>query len=253
MSDFTWTHDNLQGDLFRKRKGRKATVAWSEIEIPGTKGGRFDVFEARYHDAKAQTTFVGFEVKASRGDLESDLETGKWKRYLPASDQFYFALPKDLCDASEIPEPAGILWQTGGRAGRWRVGRQPGGGHRTTTDIDIWRRLALREYWTPTTVTKTRQERIEEYNRAEKLRYHIASRVWAEIDEERRALWQDRLKYENVERKIEQLEELERRLDGIPDLLGAIQSLVSFAGRKAGVRQFPAMTVAQAIGVLEES
>lgn len=50
-----------------------------------------------------------YEVKYSRADFLSDINTGKWEKYLPFCHRFYFAVLRGICDLKEIPESAGLL------------------------------------------------------------------------------------------------------------------------------------------------
>lgn len=246
-----WTHAQLQSDLYQRRRNRKGTIAWSEVEIPGTKGGRFDVYEARHHDGRAQTSFVGFEVKASMRDLESDLSTGKWKRYLPACDQMLFAMPKDLCDPASIPEPAGIIWRTGNRLdGRWQMGRKPQTGHRTVTDLDVWRRLAMRQYWTPITPQRSRLERMHDYTEMRDLSRELSARFWSTIQTERSRLLADRNRYEQTERRIADLEALQERLADVPELLAAVGQVLQVASRRVDPTYGRSSTLEEALVLL---
>ncbi len=53
---------------------------------------------------------LGFEVKASRGDLLRDLRSHKWKGYLPFVHQFYFVLPREVPFGwNEVPDEAGVI------------------------------------------------------------------------------------------------------------------------------------------------
>lgn len=232
MADDTasWTHDRLQSDLYRKRRAAKATLAWSEVQVPGTDGGRFDVFACRSHDAKRTDTWQGFEVKATLPDLESDLSTGKWRRYLPACDEFSFALGPDLANhIDRIPDGPGVMVLAGDR---WQWKRKPTGGHRTVADLDIWKRLATRDHWTPTEQPMSRLERMEQYERMESLSYLLNGRVRSEILRESADLRRRAIELDNKERRVERLEDLERRLDGVPEILGCLGAMLQQGARR---------------------
>ncbi len=228
MDDKPWTHDQLQNDLVRRRQARKATMAWAEVNIATEDQGRFDVFEARTHDAKGTTLFVGFEVKASRSDLESDLSTGKWKRYLSACDELYFAIPKGLCEYDEIPETCGIIYRVGERHnGRWMVGRKPEGGHRTMSDVAIWQRLAAKGYYNTGVRPETRLERMRDYAEQESLSGIISRRVQAEIREQRNELYVERYRLADVDHRVEQLLAVEATLSELPNNFRAVERILS--------------------------
>jgi hypothetical protein len=56
----------------------------------------------------ARPNIAIYEVKSSRSDLLSDLNSDKWTRYRPFCERFYFALGADV-DAADIPEGCGII------------------------------------------------------------------------------------------------------------------------------------------------
>lgn len=230
-----WTHDRLQADLYGKRRRGKNTMAWSEVQIPGTNGGRFDVFTVRSHDARKSDTFIGYEVKATLADLESDLSSGKWRRYLPACDQFVFALGPALADdIDRIPEGPGVSLLVGEYGERWQVKRKPKGGHRDVSDTAIWKRLAVRDHWTPSVVHKTRLERMQDYEKMASLSMLISRRVQDEIAEKHADLWEKTREIEQIDRRRKQLEALEARLDGVPHLLDTLGLLLTQAGQRVG-------------------
>ena len=255
--DFRWTHDILQGDLVRRRKARKATMVWAEVNIAHRDRGRFDVFEARTHDAKGTTLFVGFEVKATRTDLESDLSTGKWRRYLPACDELYFAIPKGLCDYDEIPETCGIIYRVGERhAGRWNIGRKPQGGHRTMSDVPIWKRLASKGYWDEgqRPDIRTRLERMRDYQEMESLSFLISRRVQAEIRDQQNEVWREQRRITDVDDRVEQLLAVEKSLKVMPDNFHAVERILRATMERTNLFGLPfrTFTLEEAITHLTE-
>ncbi len=252
-----WTHDTLQADLVRRRQGRKATMAWAEVNIASKDQGRFDVFEARTHDAKGTTLFVGFEVKASRSDLESDLSTGKWRRYLPSCDELYFAIPKGLCDYDDIPATCGVIYRVGERhAGRWNIGRKPEGGHRTMTDLEIWKRLAKKGYYNnyPSPDIRTRIERMRDYQEMGSLSFLISRRVQAEIRDQQNEVWNERRRITDVDRRVEQLLAIEEKLKAVPDNYQAVERILRATMERQNLFGLPfrTFTLKEAIAHLTE-
>ena len=256
-----WSHDRLQADLVIRRRNRKATMAWAEVNISHRDSGRFDVFEARHHDARNETVFVGFEVKASVSDLESDLSTGKWKRYLPACDELYFAVPKGLCDVSDIPDTCGVLYRIGEPySGRWNIGRKPKGGHRRMSDTDVWHRLASKGYYNTYGAvqrdTRTRLERMRDYAEQDSLSHLINSRVKEEIRKQKWDLDTKRQRIEDLELQTTKVEDLEQRLVTLAPIIEAINVIT----RAAHTNLYPAtrhtrtavpmLTIEEAITVL---
>lgn len=56
-------------------------------------------------------TFVGYEIKRTRGDFLSDQ---KMTAYLPYCHLLYLACPPNIIQPSEVPEGMGLLWATQG-------------------------------------------------------------------------------------------------------------------------------------------
>ncbi len=50
-----------------------------------------------------------YEIKTSRSDFMSDINSGKWHKYLPYCQRFYFAVPRGMIKRSEIPDGAGLI------------------------------------------------------------------------------------------------------------------------------------------------
>ena len=63
-----------------------------------------------------------YECKASRADFLSDVNEGKWRKYLPYCHRLYFAAPADIIKADELPAEVGLLALND--KGDWRWQRQ---------------------------------------------------------------------------------------------------------------------------------
>lgn len=50
-----------------------------------------------------------YEVKTSRSNFLSSINSGKWKKYLPHCHRLYFALPAGIVSRDEVPVPAGLI------------------------------------------------------------------------------------------------------------------------------------------------
>lgn len=50
-----------------------------------------------------------YEVKANRADYAKDLNTGKWERYLPKCNRFFFAAPAGLLRRDDVPPGCGLV------------------------------------------------------------------------------------------------------------------------------------------------
>ena len=54
----------------------------------------------------ARPSFIGYEIKVSRGDF---LQDEKWTDYLDYCTQFYFVCPKGVVDIEELPKGIGLI------------------------------------------------------------------------------------------------------------------------------------------------
>ncbi len=54
----------------------------------------------------ASPSFIGYEIKVSRGDF---LQDEKWTNYLDYCTQFYFVAPKGVVDIGELPAGIGLI------------------------------------------------------------------------------------------------------------------------------------------------
>jgi hypothetical protein len=70
---------------------------------------RFDAWAISYQKGNRNKSVV-YEIKASRGDLLSELSKPKKRRPgLLFSNEFYFVTPKGLCKITEIPPETGLI------------------------------------------------------------------------------------------------------------------------------------------------
>lgn len=57
----------------------------------------------------SNTTVKVYEVKASRNDFWTDVNRGKYLRYMKECNQFYFAAPAGMLKRGEIPQGCGLI------------------------------------------------------------------------------------------------------------------------------------------------
>lgn len=121
-------HANLQeslADQFRKRalSQPRFGMVITEIALDGnySSKGRLDVVVCTSTQRYKKIFLRGYEVKASRADLLSDLRKDKWRQYLDVCTEFSFAYPKGTAKPEEIPEEAGIIEWNGNS---WNVVRR---------------------------------------------------------------------------------------------------------------------------------
>lgn len=111
-----WTHDALAADLLDARH-LAGDIA---IERLAVRGGQLDVAAMRLSWSHPMIT--GYEVKISRADFFADVRPGKYRGYLGSVERLYFAVPKGLIDAREVPTECGLLFR--GKLG-WYSRRKP--------------------------------------------------------------------------------------------------------------------------------
>ena len=111
----------LAEDLLRNRDSEK-WVSWKEVPLGSVWGSngtipRADVISIskNYHPS-----VLIYEIKVSRGDFLSDINSGKFMKYFDYCSQFYFAMPKGLVKTIEIPDSCGLI--TKGPKG-WHVAK----------------------------------------------------------------------------------------------------------------------------------
>ena len=84
-----------------------------------------------------------YEVKVSKDDAYRDIDTGKWEKYLPYCQRFYYAVPKGLLQAQDVPEPCGLMVKGDGE---WRVQRAPKAGRQLSLDSNMLLACLFRGY-----------------------------------------------------------------------------------------------------------
>lgn len=107
-------HDQLAHDLAMRlstppRGTARGRLTWENIEFPDTERSRPDVFSIFASLDRKRWQPITFEVKATRADLLSDLRVGKWQRYWSFSSRIVFAVPKGICQPTDVPSEAGLI------------------------------------------------------------------------------------------------------------------------------------------------
>lgn len=116
----TWDHDALAADLMDCRH-LAGEVAVERLRIgPGytREGIQLDVAGMRLSWTEPRMT--GYEVKVSRADFLADLHAEKWRKYMGSCERLYFACPRGLIDAREVPPECGVLYR---HDTTWRAAR----------------------------------------------------------------------------------------------------------------------------------
>jgi hypothetical protein len=116
-----WNHDALAADLARRLRTDGKQWTWLDIAIGAWSGARPDVmaFPRWRYDVPQ---IHAYEIKVGRGDLLSDLNSGKWRKYLEHCQSVTFAMPHGLATKDEIPGECGVMFRTGRG---WRTERRP--------------------------------------------------------------------------------------------------------------------------------
>lgn len=153
-----WTHDGLAADLARSRTGNGEAVACPLSLGSFGRAGAVDVASIRLSRTRPES--IMWEVKRTRSDFWSDVNAGKYLKYLPYCHRLYFATPAGLISKDEVPE--GVGWVVRGDKGWSGVKAAP----RRQVDPDAWAEVLMSHlmaahpgpWQTPTRVCRLRQE-----------------------------------------------------------------------------------------------
>lgn len=116
-----WGHDALAADLARRLRDDGKVWTWLNATIGAWSGPRPDIMAfPRYRYDNPQ--IHAYEIKVSRSDMLSDLNSGKWRKYLEHCQSVTFAMPHGLATKDEIPAECGVMFRTGRG---WRTERRP--------------------------------------------------------------------------------------------------------------------------------
>lgn len=126
------THRDYVAALADSLRNRSGVVVFEEPSLSPdyrewSKHPHPDVLTVGWKNRKGdQPTFSIYEVKRTRADYFSSLNSGKWQQYLPYANRFFFATPAGLLKLDEVPDEAGLIvygksWTTV-RAAPYQVG-----------------------------------------------------------------------------------------------------------------------------------
>jgi len=103
-----WTGKTLAEDL-AKMKESNGWMTWVELPLGSVWLGcaRADVLVVK--KSFTHPTCIIYEVKASRSDFHSDVNKGKYRKYLDDCAQLFFAVPSGILHAHEVPQEAGLI------------------------------------------------------------------------------------------------------------------------------------------------
>jgi hypothetical protein len=104
-----WAHDDLQADLAQTR-AQAGDIVVQKLGL-GPWGGHAQADIATIRPSWTTPLPTIYEIKVSRSDFLSDVQSGKYKKYLPYVQRLYFAVPKGLVTTKEVPENIGLCWR----------------------------------------------------------------------------------------------------------------------------------------------
>lgn len=116
----SWVHDALAADLARKLRNDGKSWTWLNATIGAWSGPRPDIMafpRFRYDIPQIHA----YEIKVSRSDLLSDLNSEKWRKYQQHCQSVTFAMPHGIATKDDIPAECGVMFRTGRG---WRTERR---------------------------------------------------------------------------------------------------------------------------------
>ncbi len=111
-------HDRLAHDLAMwlasPAQHSLGSLTWENFEMPSPTPGdwgscRPDVFAIKATLNPKKWNPITYEVKTSVADFQSDIRSGKWKKYQPFSAYIVFAIPMHLTGKIELPPGCGLI------------------------------------------------------------------------------------------------------------------------------------------------
>lgn len=238
MAETLTTKEVTDAVVAMLRRSAKPPMVFREVAIDGrfANRGRLDV--VAYSVGKGYTAHYlrGFEVKATKGDLGRDLETGKWRQYLDRLDVFSFVFPAGLAKVDDIPKPAGVV--TVNERGEAKVARKPIRLEREDVQPDLLARLLWRAHDRMREVENSRSEceRCDKRERAERLQQELDDRfLYYELgDAVRKRLTELEHRERRADAREEQLKTLEDSVDGVGPALMNLGKLLRLAESAVG-------------------
>ena len=115
-----WGHNALASELAKRLRNDGKNWTWENLTVGAWSGPRPDVMAfPRWRYDLPQ--IHAYEIKVSRSDLMSDLNSEKWRKYLEHCQSVTFAMPHGLAKKDEIPAECGVMFRTGRG---WRTERR---------------------------------------------------------------------------------------------------------------------------------
>jgi len=156
---------------------------------------------------------IGYEVKVSRSDF---LRDEKWRGYLDYCNQFYFVCPHGLIQPEELPERAGLMWvsKTGSRLFIKRKAKHED----VTIPEDLYRYILMSRVRVDAEYEPKSKEKFwADWVKQKKINVALGRSVSRSLKEE-------------MDKKIFEVESLNKTLEQKIDRLGFIRDTISDIG-----------------------
>ncbi|MEL6859289.1 MAG: hypothetical protein AAFO74_12955 [Pseudomonadota bacterium] len=101
-----WKHDELASDLAQHLVADNRMV-WTDMQMGPSGSARPDVYTMQKSYTRPRP--ISYEIKVSRSDFLSDVNAGKWQKYLDFSGGVIFAVPHGLVTKAEVPFECGLI------------------------------------------------------------------------------------------------------------------------------------------------
>lgn len=134
-----WSHDDLAADLKAHLRGNeRERLIWCDMQLGPSGSPRPDVYAL----PKSYSRFTPFayEVKISRADYQSDINSGKWQKYYAYASAVVFAVPDGLIKTTELPAGPGLIVR---KANVWRLVKAPKVNHLDNLPREAWLKLVM--------------------------------------------------------------------------------------------------------------
>lgn len=134
-----WKHDDLANDLAQHLKGASGeSMVWCDMQLGPSGSARPDVYVLKKSYSRFQPR--AYEVKISRADFLSDINSGKWQKYRRFASAVSFAVPDGLVKKTEVPDGVGLIVR---KEKVWRQARAPRIEVLETLPREAWMKLLI--------------------------------------------------------------------------------------------------------------
>lgn len=104
-----WNGKSLAENLAKSRD-QNTWITWVQIPLGSVQMSNVPVADViAIRKSFTNPNFIIYEIKVTRSDFLSDVNRGKYRRYFNDCCQLYFAAPKGIIKADELPEGTGLI------------------------------------------------------------------------------------------------------------------------------------------------